>query len=151
MPRLLPGEREAPELSLPAMIDIVFLLIIFFMTASELTISHAEFLRLPVADQAEEQKQQSGGWVVINVRDDGSLAVRGNAVGPEALRAILRDESALSRDPAGNVNLVVLIRADANTSTGHVQLVMRECVNSGIYKVYIAALKQRATALGVKR
>jgi len=151
MARLLSGEREAPELSLSAMIDIVFLLIIFFMTASELTISHAEFLRLPVADQAEEQEQQPGGWVVINVMDDGSVSVRGKTVDPATLRGILRDESALSKDPSGAVNLVVLIRADAGTSTGYVQRVMRECANFGIYKVYIAALKQRPTSLGVTR
>jgi len=151
MARVLLGKREAPELSLPAMIDIVFLLIVFFMTASELTISHAEFLRLPVADQAEEQEQQPGGWVVVNVREDGALSVRGKSVTLDTLRAILRDESELSRDPAGAVDLVVLIRADAETSTGYVQRVMRECTNFGIYRVYIAALKQRPTALGARQ
>jgi len=133
------------------MIAIVFLLIIFFMTASELTISHAELLRLPVADQAEEQQQMPGGWVVINVRSDGSASVRGGDVDTPSLRSILAKEAASTKGPSGEVDLVVLIRSDAATPAGPVQQILKECVNLGIYRVYFAALRQRPTSLGAVR
>jgi biopolymer transport protein ExbD len=148
MSRQFRGTRESPELNMPAMIDVVFLLIIFFMTASELTISHAELLRLPVADHAEEQRQVPGGWVVINVRTDGSASIRGGDVDVPSLRAILAKEVESSRPPSGEVALVVLIRSDASTPTGSVQNILNECVKLGIYRVYFAALRERPTSLG---
>lgn len=151
MSRHFRGARESPELSMPAMIDVVFLLIIFFMTASELTISHAELLRLPVADQAEEQRQIPGGWAVINVRTDGSASIRGGDVDIPSLRAILAKEVQATTSPSGEVALVVLVRSDAATPTGSVQRLLNECVKLGIYRVYFAALRRRPTSLGALR
>ena len=65
------------DMNMTPMIDIVFLLIIFFMTVSQVSESIRERLELPKLTGAEDQKRTS---LTINVDQQGQIIVSGNAI-----------------------------------------------------------------------
>ncbi|MCC5795569.1 MAG: biopolymer transporter ExbD [Chromatiales bacterium] len=88
--------RDEPEINLTSLIDVVLLLLVFFMiTTSFVRESHIA-LRLP---EASESRQPPGAAEVleISVGADGSYRVNGRALidaRPETLRAAIRLVSA---------------------------------------------------------
>ena len=88
------------------MIDVVFLLIIFFLVSSHLAKqeSHME-LQLPVAESGSDDLQQDVPRVTVNVKDDGSLWLSGRAIDNRQLTERLKNV----RDSEGE-NLEVRIR-----------------------------------------
>lgn len=134
------------------MIDIVFLLIIFFMVVTELTLDQAELV-LPVADKAIVMEPQPGvRSITINVSIDDKLKERmqigtGPFLDEDALRAALRAEvtaygkfepnpnDARSQDSA----LEVLIRCEQAAPAGYFHKIFKACQDAKIYKLTIAA------------
>lgn len=103
------------EVEITPMIDVVFLLIIFFMVAAQFArITRAE-LDLPQEKGEQEQAAEEAG-LVINLLADGSIEVAERAVGIEELLQIIQDE--IDRLPSGDPrNVKLLIRADKNNDT----------------------------------
>ena len=83
--RLDPGDPESNELSLTPLIDVVFMLLIFFLVATTFAKEEVEMdLTLPEAATGEEG--EDGHLIVINVKHGGELFVDGRQVTLEALR-----------------------------------------------------------------
>lgn len=103
------------EVEITPMIDVVFLLIIFFMVAAQFArISRAE-LDLPQEKGEQEQAAEEAG-LVINLLADGSIVVAQRTVGIEELLQIVQAE--IDRLPSGDPrNVKLLIRADRNNDT----------------------------------
>ena len=97
------------------MIDVVFLLIIFFMVAAQFArITRAE-LDLPQEKGEQEQAAEEAG-LVINLLADGSIVVAERTVGIDELLQIVQEE--IDRLPSGDPrNVKLLIRADRNNDT----------------------------------
>jgi biopolymer transport protein ExbD len=144
--------REATEvkMDMTPMIDVVFLMIIFFMIVSDMSQQDLADITLPMAEQAVDDKTEEGR-MIVNIYPDGEIEIKkvkyntledSNAVA--ALRAYLASEvSKGEKDAQGLSERALLIRADKKTKFKEVQKVMRICGENGIliYKVQLAASK----------
>jgi biopolymer transport protein ExbD len=101
-------ERDEVSLDMTPLIDVVFLLLIFFMLTASFTQAQRLKVDLPQAEQGESTQDQSKDWV-IEIDAQGRYALNGEALAAEDLTARLQ---AL---PDRTENTVVLIRADAHT------------------------------------
>lgn len=137
---------DEPRRDLTPLIDVVFLLIVFFMVAAEFSNVEFEELTLPVADQAREANFVCGPVVTVNVLADGRVRVRGRSFAKGAseeglqLRDYLRTEVAgHGRDTAGASTLRLNVRADAAADFGHVQEILDACCSNAIFATSLGA------------
>ncbi len=112
------------------MIDIVFLLIIFFMTVSQVTQVNQEQLELARQTGAEDQKP---AVLTINLIEDGRIVVGGLTYEVPELIALLADElTQLGDDPT---RLTVVLRVDRRVEGRVLKPVVEALANMDIRKV----------------
>ena len=131
--RLDPGdELDEGGLNLTPLIDVVFLLLIFFLTATTFQKDEVEMqLDLP-----ESQSGKAGGdskMIVINVARDGRLLVDGREVTVEALQQKLKAAAARDKDKE------VQIRGDKKAHFGLVARVFDACLLAKLTSISIIA------------
>ncbi len=109
------------------MIDMVFLLLIFFMIASRFSVQQNIELEIPTADKAVVPKERHERFVV-NVLEDGGICIYGSAepVSADDLRSAFKREKELAPDTK------VYIRADQDTDFKHVRQVMSIMAEEGL-------------------
>lgn len=118
---------------LAPMIDIVFLLLCFFVTSQIYTQWEAEIdVKLPTATTAEVQ-QRLPGEIILNVMKDGATVVNGRTLHERDLEALLRRLVTLFPGQP------VLIRADRQTAYEHVIRVLDLCRQADIWNISFAA------------
>ena len=147
------------EMDMTPMIDIVFLLIIFFMIVTELSNLEIEEVVLPLADQAKIVELQPGSREIkvnVAVRDRGTgeadIVIGGIPMNRKELTRFLRTETEVfdkwepnPSDPNQKDSLLeVLIRIDQGAQAKYVQEIFRACKDAKIYKVRFAALAEKA-------
>ncbi|MFO7903751.1 MAG: ExbD/TolR family protein [Planctomycetota bacterium] len=117
-------------MNMTPMIDIVFLLIIFFMTVSQVSEVNRERLKLP--EQPGSQDQEAS-VLTINFLADGSIVVGGANYGFSELIGLVADElTRLGDDPT---RLTVVLRADRDVASGVVNRVVEALAQMDIRKV----------------
>jgi biopolymer transport protein ExbD len=155
---LKPVQDELPSMNMTPMIDVVFLLIIFFMIITDMTQQELEELELPLAVKAVEDKPNPDETrPIINVLQGGQMIVRRQMLHDpedpalmtfEPLQGYLVDKVAqMKKAPLSDSNptLVpedpVLVRADEYTPFRYVQKIMEICGMTGIqiWKIELAA------------
>ncbi len=136
--RLDRDEPDAAEVGITPLIDIMFLLLIFFLTVTTFAQEEREMdLNLPEARNASEGG--SGHVLIINVAQDGTTTVDGRPVTPEALVQKLKAAAAAKKDQE------VLIRGDARTAFGPVARALDACRGAALRNVAFAAIAAEAT------
>ncbi|MEL6429058.1 MAG: biopolymer transporter ExbD [Planctomycetota bacterium] len=119
------------SLNLAPMIDVVFLLLIFFMVATTFASVEKEMdLDLPTAETGEAAENPLDE-VVVNIAADGTLQVDGEAVDGARLREIL------ARAARANPKTPVTIRGDRASQLQRVTEVMDACRQTGLFDVGI--------------
>ena len=94
---------EEPTLNLTPMIDVVFLLLIFFMVATTFLDPEREIdIELPVAESGGEPDRPPEE-VVLNVSEDGTVVHGGAELDGDSLLELLR--GAAQRDPETPVTI----------------------------------------------
>ncbi len=130
--RLDRDEEPQEALNLTPLIDVVFLLLIFFLTATTFQKDEVEMsLDLP-----ESQSGKAGGdarVIVVNVAKDGRLLVDGRAVTVEALQQKLKAAASRNKDQE------VLIRGDEKAQFGLVAKVFDACLIAKLTSISIGA------------
>ncbi len=112
------------------MIDVVFLLIIFFLVSSHLAKQEAQMdLPLPVADSGEASNDEARR-LTLNVTADGSMLLAGRNIDRNELKQRLKQ----ARDDHGK-DVEIRIRGDRNVPYSAVSPIMLSCARSGIWKV----------------
>lgn len=130
--KLCPDEEPSETINLTPLIDVVFLLLIFFLTATTFQKEEVEMnLELPQA--ASGQPGDETHVVVINVARDGRILVDGREVTVEALRQKLK--AAATRDKDQEVE----IRGDRRTQFGVVAEVLDACRLAKLHSISIMA------------
>ena len=115
------------------MIDIVFLLLCFFVTSQVFSHWEAEIdITLPTAKTATVERRLPGE-IILNVMKDGAVVVNGRTLSDASLEVLL---DRLVRLFPGQP---VLIRADRATAYAHVIRVLDLCRRSDIWNVSFAA------------
>ncbi len=127
------------------MIDVVFLLIIFFMLVSSFSnqVLSAGII-LPVA--SESMEDDPGKRLVINIDRDGKYIIMGVKMPKEAVKQRVIAYGALKTVDYQGMDISdmkVMIRADGKTPYKHVQEVYYLLQEGMIWKVCFATLKER--------
>ncbi|MGB0744314.1 MAG: ExbD/TolR family protein [Opitutales bacterium] len=125
-------DPENEDIDLTPMIDIVFLLIVFFMTVANMITAEKIEVNMPVAIHSVIP-EEFGGRNTITVSQDGSIFA---GVYPTDLDGL---EEILLRELETNPELKVYIRADSYTEHQYINDVMETCAAIGIFNVIFAA------------
>lgn len=126
--RLTPDRQPARTLpmDLTPLVDVVFLLIIFFLTTSSLIeITRAE-VALP-REEGEDHAGQRPRGIVVNVTRNGTIIVDQQTLSFEELAARLRVEHEQGDEP-----LDVVVRADQGAALRHVNRIAEHLANLGV-------------------
>ncbi len=125
---------ELPGFQLTPMLDVVFLLLCFFVTSQIFAQWETEIdVTLPTAATGEIP-QRLPGEVIVNVLPDGRAVVNGQELDDAALRGMMdRLVELFPGQP-------VLLRADKSTPYEHVVRVLDLCRQADIWNVSFATL-----------
>jgi biopolymer transport protein ExbD len=135
---------EAPTVNLTPMIDVVFLLIIFFMVAAKFTELERKLgLRVP-AVATTVPLTPAARKRVVNVYQDGRITLDRESV---TLEQLIRR---LSNARSEYMGLGVLIRGDAGVRYQRVADVLAACRQAGIAELGIAVKMARQQQAGVE-
>ncbi len=118
------------QLDLTAMIDVIFLLLIFWMVVARLSDAAQSHVDEPVSDSAAMERFVPRTWTV-EIPDDatGLVRVADRWVEVDQLGALLADQPG---SPA------VLVRADARVDATRVQSVLSVIAKAGVARVGLA-------------
>lgn len=120
------------------MIDVVFLLIIFFLVSSHLAKQeNAIQLDLPEANSGIDDQTETDS-IVVNVLADGSWKVAGVTVDENKLSDNLRQ-----RMLASNGTLQLKIRTDENVGYQSLEPVLRSAASSGIGDIVFSVYEDK--------
>lgn len=123
-----------PEFSMAPLIDIVFLLLIFFMVATTYQRSERQLdLELPRA-QTGEASVVAPEEIVVDVTRDGRLFVAGREVERAGLITALETAS------KGQVETPVVVRGDRLAAHENVVLVLDACGVAGLRNLSVGTL-----------
>jgi biopolymer transport protein ExbD len=134
-----PGQRrvEEPEINLVSLIDVVLMLVIFFMLSSQFINEGRVRIHLPQAGGTPGAKQQTEP-VVVAVTQSGSYRVNDKELinsSPETLRAALIKETGQDR------TLRITVRADGRATHQSVITAMDVLGRLGFTEINIATVK----------
>lgn len=120
------------------MIDVVFLLIIFFLVSSHLAKRESKIpMQLPSASRQPAAKSVVGR-LVINLSADGSVTAGGATVDSDRLAIVLRAYADEMRTDAA-----VHIRSDASVDYAIAEPVLRAAAQAGISNITFAVQEQK--------
>ena len=123
---------DLPDLT--PMIDIVFLLIVFFMTVANMQVQQMVPISVPIAEQATIPDDRAGR-ITVSLKEDGSVFYGLQPVRVEDLSALV------AQSKAGNAALKVYVRADARVPFKEVRGVFAAAAAGGVPNVVFATFQ----------
>lgn len=139
---LRPKRSDDPEINLAPLIDVVFLLLIFFMVSTTFKDDVRLEVKLPQA-KGETAKADEAQMLEVAIDRDGRFYVNQEQVvdrEPATLKRALSGALAAREDgEAGMNDLPLLIKADANTPHQAVITVMDVASQLGLVRIAFAA------------
>lgn len=136
------GRNDEPDLNMTSLIDVVLLLLIFFMVSTTFVTDARVNLRLPDAS-AEPDQHAPEPALEITVNAGGAYRVNGRELintSADTLSAAVGKEAGVERSRP------ILIRADARTTHQSVVTAMDVVGRLGFKSISIATVNQPATA-----
>ncbi len=130
--------RAQPEVNLTSLIDVVFLLLIFFMVSTSFVKQSQIDINLPEAEASlvvEEQAEQ----IDIMITANGVYLVNGRELINNRATTI---RNALQKVSGGDNNLPLTISADANARHQYVVTAMDVAGRLGFKKISIATVNE---------
>ncbi len=121
----IPDGKDDAKLQMSPLIDMVFLLVIFFMTASHMSSSKNMDLNIPTASNGNVPRERPDRWTV-NVLADGTVFSGQTSVTLDELRRLVAVR--VKADPETKVYL----RADKATPHKTVRQVMNAMAEAGV-------------------
>ena len=135
---LRPRRVEDPEINLVSLIDVVLMMVVFFMLSSSLVDEGRIRVHLPQARDVPAGKPPNEP-LVVSVTQQGSYLVNGHELinsSPDTLRAALLKEAGADR------TMRVTLRADARTTHQSVITAMDVLGRLGFVELNIATVRQ---------
>ncbi len=123
-------DEEESEVNLTPMLDVVFIMLIFFIVTASFVKESGIDVNRP--DAATAEKKQRGN-ILVAINENGQIWVDKRQVDPRALRANI--ERLHAENPQGSV----VIQADENSKNKTLVQVMDAARLAGVYNVSIAA------------
>ena len=120
------------------MIDVVFLLIIFFLVSSHLARQESQMeLELPTAASGQDDIDLETPRLTINVKSDGSLWLAGRPIAKQQLQQKFVE----AREREGD-NVEVRIRGSRQAPYSTVEPIMLACTGAKIWNVTYAVYRE---------
>jgi biopolymer transport protein ExbD len=132
----LRGDDSSVEIRIGPLIDMVFLLLIFFVVTTSFVKEAGIDVQRSTASTAEVKER---GNIMIGVTQEGDIYMEGKRVDLRSVRPLL--ERALAEDPESGVVVV----ADKRSDTGSVVKVMDQCRLAGAKSVSLAAKREESS------
>jgi biopolymer transport protein ExbD len=139
--------KKTPQdvwMQLTSLIDVIFLLLIFFMCSTELSKLENETITLPLAYKARAEGN-TGNRITVTIahgRESGQWETRihGRSYDLKEIESLIAKEAAASeKDAQGFPAMPVKIRADADCPYKYVNKLMDICGRNGVYRVSFGA------------
>jgi biopolymer transport protein ExbD len=125
-------QNNAPGFQIAPMVDIVFLLLIFFLVTWNFSRSETELdVKVPKAREGKETRS-AVGEVILNVKANGVVVMNRRTMNSNELQETLQKIASLYPDQA------VILRGDENTDYRHVVEVLDICRRANIWNVAFA-------------
>ena len=141
---------EEGSFEMTSMIDVTFLLIIFFMCCTEISDASKSKIQLPRVHNGEEDINPTPGRLLINVlatdpdrgTNDGQIQIFKQDRSDAEVMEMIKSQVAMGKinKETGNSEKPVLIRADKRTKYKSVQKVMKMCLANKLFKISFTAL-----------
>ncbi len=128
--RFVEEEEEKSEVNLTPMLDVVFIMLIFFIVTASFVKEAGIDVNRPDAATAERKEK---GNILVAISADDQIWIDRRLVDPRALRANIE------RMHAENPNGAVIIQADEKSTNGLLVQVMDASRQAGVKNVSIAA------------
>ncbi|MBO09461.1 MAG: biopolymer transporter ExbD [Planctomycetaceae bacterium] len=133
------ARRLGVALNLTPLIDIVFLLVIFFLVASHAARTEStEPVELPLASQVDDGQAEVPRRLVVTVTADQVLHVGGRIVTLDQVADLLAEAETEKQDGAYEVR----IRGDRRVPFHVVEPLMIACAQAGITRIGYAVLPE---------
>ncbi len=123
-------QEEAGEIDLTPMLDVVFILLIFFIVTSVFVTEAGIEVTKPEASTADDRQ---GDLILIAVGAQGDIWIDGEQIDPRFIRS--RFELRLIDAP----NSSIIIQADTNANNEQVMLILEAAREANISDVSISA------------
>ena len=129
-------EDQSSGLPMAPMIDVIFLLLIFFVSTSVFHKLEAELnVSIPIAEEAEI-KMRTPYKIIINVEKNGVIVLNQKRYNSASLTEQLKKMAAVSSMDT------VIIRGDAEAPHQYIINVLNACKAAGIWNIAFAALDE---------
>ena len=117
---------DEPQINLTSMLDVVMLLIVFFMVGTKFSEEERQTgIQVPTASDSLAMSGQPDE-IIVNVTVDGKVSVRGQSHSLETLKSMLEDAKTVFPGQA------VVIRGDGRCDYQRVMDVISTCKVAGI-------------------
>lgn len=128
-------DSEPGGIAIAPMVDVVFLLLIFFLVTWNFARHETELdVKVPTAREGKETRR-TVGEVILNVKRDGTIVMNRRVMTADELRDALTRIAGLYPDQA------VVLRGDQNVNYSHVVDVLDVCRSANIWNVAFATSK----------
>lgn len=131
--RSLRSEEKGVDINMAPLIDMVFLLLIFFAVTTSFVKEAGIDVERASASTAEVKERAS---IMVGISAEGDVYMEGKRVDVRSVRGLV--ERALAEDPESGVVVV----ADKRSETGAVVKVMDQCRMAGAPSVSLAAKQE---------
>jgi len=129
---LPPQDANDEKVDMAPMIDMVFLLLIFFMVSSHLNQMERIEIDMPIAEHSKVPEEMTNRRT-ISIDKDGKIFLGIIEADLDSVRKIVTDEQKKIKD------LKIYLRADRNIDHKYVREVMAECAAGGAAEILFAA------------
>lgn len=129
-----PDQAHAGKINVTPLIDVVMVLIVFYLIVGQLAGQRLAELDLPTA--ALGSLEQPDRPLIIEVVGDGSIVADGVPVTPESLEELVQARAAQRPD------LPVHVRADRRAPYAHVAPVVEACRRAGLTSLRLVSLRE---------
>jgi biopolymer transport protein ExbD len=121
---LRPKRRNMPRVDVIPLIDVLMVLILFFLTSMQFQDLRALNVTLPKIDSAGSNKITN--QLVVSVSQKGEYFLNGNEDNLKKIGEVMKSSASIPRKPA------VLVVADENVPLKHVTKIVDLCRESGL-------------------
>ncbi len=133
-------EQEVADIPIASMIDIVFLLIIFFVvTAAMEKEVEDEHVKLSDAPHGRPLESKNPRSVTINIRENGKFLINGIPLTETQISNVIKDRAS-EWYPSDATKMPIIIRADKKAKHGYVKKIMKAVTDTKLYKIKFMAV-----------
>lgn len=133
---LKPERRDEVELNLTPLIDVVFLLLIFFMVST--TFEKTSKLKVDLPEATTKAQQQSNEKIVLGIDAQGNFYINDRQLVNKQFDTL---KLALGKATEGKKDLPIILRADAKTPHQSVVTAMDAAAQLGLTRLSISTLE----------